>query len=131
MERVAVLTLCEHDRLLWRKKLKTYFQATGDWRAYTLPPSIILPYVKDISAYFDIADGIFRYKGEIETLSSFRVLRAENSALKGEYGLFISYGSENFDYVFEEGKVKVDGIALYEIKETSTKLIQHRPLRIS
>ena len=134
MERIAALVLAEHDRLEWRKRLTGYFRMTGDWTAYAMPPSILLPGMDSIDDFIDAGDGIFRHEGNITQAMAWQVLRIDDerlASLSSCPGLFISRSAKILPYTFCPGDVKVSDLALFELDGYETRIIRRRPLRLS
>ena len=134
MERIAALILSDSDRLIWRKKLTRYFQETGDWTMYVLPPSIILPGIEDIDFFLDIADGTFYHDGTPSPCAFGTVIPIHDNrltALSSEAGIFISRRAITGGYTFESGSVRTDQAALFEINGAETRIVKRRPLRLN
>ena len=132
MERIVALALAEHDRLIWRRRLTSCYRETGDWTAYLMPPSVILPGPDSIDFFLDAGNGVFRHKGRPSWNGKASVLAINDerlSAFPGA-GLFVSALPDPPPYDFNEGEVKVSDLLLIERDERSFNVIQRRPLRL-
>ena len=132
MRRIAILTLEEGARLQWCRLEREYYNATGDWGFYLLPPCIILPGLKSIDGDIDIGNGIFIPERKAAMHDGWSMLPINDERLhklSGNPGLFLSCSQQPADYIFPEETIKIKGIALAETDGTSSRIIRFRPLK--
>lgn len=126
------MALAEHHRLDWRRRLTSYYRETGDWTAYLMPPSVIIPGPDSIDFFLAAGNGVFHHAGRPSWNGKASVLSISDerlSAFPGA-GLYVSALADPPSFDFGAGDVKVSDILLLEHDERSCRIIRRRPLRI-
>ena len=129
---LTVLTLEEGSRLSWRKELTRFFQATGDYDPYSMPPCIILSEGDLFQKHIDIGNGKLVIGSRPFWNGIASVLPVLDGRMPGtavEPGLFVSWKNEVHDYVFPQIATTIKGIALIETDGSSFRILRYRPLK--
>lgn len=129
MQRIAALTLNEHDRLLYSAYLKSLYREFGMWETYAFLPAIMLPEF-NFDSKIDIKDGKFSFSGEIIEIDGMQALMANESIEDIKPALFLTKGKLPKDFKIEPFSVKAKALVLIEYDEYSFRVVRQRSLRM-